>query len=92
MGDDLSRREGPAVETPRPPAKDPSRPDPYALLRSRNYLILLVLAAAVGVPVAAVAYLLLAFVSKAHILCSSAFPRTWVSDPRRSGGRCSPCC
>ena len=66
MGDDPSRREGPTVETPRPSTKEPSRPDPYALLRSRNYLTILVLAAVVGVPVAVVAYLLLAFVGKAQ--------------------------
>ena len=32
-------------------------PDPLALLRSRSYLALLVLAAIIGVPVSAVAYL-----------------------------------
>ena len=66
MGDDPSRREGPTVETPTASANGPSRPDPYELLRSRNYLTLLVLAAVVGVPVAVVAYLFLAFVSKAQ--------------------------
>src|SRR6476661_4389735 len=66
MGDDPSRREGPTVETPTASTNGPSRPDPYELLRSRSYLILLVLAAVVGVPVAVVAYLLLAFVSKAQ--------------------------
>src|SRR5271169_4655482 len=39
-------------------------PDPVALLRSRSYLVLLVLAAAVGVPVSAAAYFFLALVSK----------------------------
>jgi hypothetical protein len=38
-------------------------PDPVALLRSRSYLALLVLAAIIGVPVAAVAYFFLAQVS-----------------------------
>jgi len=66
MGDEPSRREGPSVETPRPPTGEPARPDPLELLRSRSYLTLLVLAAVVGVPVAAVAYLFLAFVSKAQ--------------------------
>jgi len=66
MGDEPSRREGPSVETPRRPTGEPARPDPLELLRSRSYLTLLVLAAVVGVPVAAVAYLFLAFVSKAQ--------------------------
>ena len=39
-------------------------PDPVALLRSRSYLALLVLAAIIGVPVSAVAYFFLALVSK----------------------------
>ena len=39
-------------------------PDPVALLRSRSYLVLLVLAALVGVPVSAAAYFFLALVSK----------------------------
>ena len=39
-------------------------PDPLALLRSKSYLFLLVLAALVGVPVSAAAYFFLALVSK----------------------------
>src|SRR5271170_1527954 len=39
-------------------------PDPVALLRSKIYLVLLVLAALVGVPVSAAAYFFLALVSK----------------------------
>jgi H+/Cl- antiporter ClcA len=39
-------------------------PDPLALLRSRSYVVLLVLAAVVGVPVSAAAYFFLALVSK----------------------------
>jgi H+/Cl- antiporter ClcA len=39
-------------------------PDPVALLRSRSYLVLLVLAALVGVPVSAAAYFFLALVTK----------------------------
>ena len=39
-------------------------PDPLAVLRSRSYLGLLVLAAIIGVPVSAVAYFFLALVSK----------------------------
>jgi len=38
--------------------------DPLALLRSRSYLVLLILAAIVGVPVSAAAYFFLALVSK----------------------------
>ncbi|MGO9080199.1 MAG: chloride channel protein [Streptosporangiaceae bacterium] len=38
--------------------------DPRALLRSRSYLVLLILAAIVGVPVSAAAYFFLALVSK----------------------------
>ena len=74
MGDDPSRREGPTVETPTASANGPSRPDPYELLRSRNYLTLLVLAAVVGVPVAVVAYLFLAFVSKAQHFVFASLP------------------
>ena len=48
--------------TGRPATTD--APDPLALLRSRSYLALLVLAAIIGVPVSAVAYLFLALVSK----------------------------
>jgi H+/Cl- antiporter ClcA len=39
-------------------------PDPLALLRSRSYLALLVLAAIIGVPISAAAYFFLALVSK----------------------------
>jgi chloride channel protein, CIC family len=39
-------------------------PDPLALLRSRSYLVLLALAAIVGVPVSAAAYFFLALVTK----------------------------
>jgi chloride channel protein, CIC family len=66
MGEHPSRREEPAVETPPPPAREPSAPDAHELLRSRRYLTLLVLGAVVGIPVAAVAYLFLAFVGKAQ--------------------------
>ncbi|MFC4782972.1 chloride channel protein [Nocardioides sp. MAHUQ-72] len=41
-------------------------PDPFALLRSRGYVGLLVLGALVGVPVAVVAYFFLALVTKAQ--------------------------
>ena len=41
-----------------------SPPDPLALLRSRNYIVLLVVAAIIGAPVSAAAYFFLALVSK----------------------------
>ena len=39
-------------------------PDPVALLRSKSYLVLLILAALIGIPVSAAAYFFLALVSK----------------------------
>ena len=48
---------------PRPP--DPDKPlDPLALLRSRSYIVLLVIAVIIGAPVSAAAYFFLALVSK----------------------------
>jgi H+/Cl- antiporter ClcA len=47
---------------PSPPGP-PGQPDPVALLRSRSYLRLLILAAILGVPISAVAYGFLALVS-----------------------------
>ena len=41
-----------------------SPPDPLALLRSRSYIVLLVVAAIIGAPVSALAYFFLALVSK----------------------------
>ena len=41
--------------------------DPIALLRSRSYLVLLVLAAIVGVPVSVAAYFFLALFSKLQV-------------------------
>ena len=71
MGDHRSRPEAPTVETPAPtapsaPSGPPTAPAPYDLLRSRGYLGLLVLASLAGIPVAAVAYFFLAFVSTAQ--------------------------
>ena len=52
------------ADRPGPASPDvPGPPDPVALLRSRNYLRLLVLAAILGVPISAVAYGFLALVS-----------------------------
>ena len=46
-----------------PPGGPPAPPDPMATLRSRAYVILLVLAAILGVPISAAAYGFLALVS-----------------------------
>ena len=43
-------------------------PDPLALLRSRSYLQLLVLAAIIGAPISAVAYGFLALVAKSDVI------------------------
>jgi H+/Cl- antiporter ClcA len=45
-------------------AGQPPTPDPQALLRSRPYVVLLVMAAVIGVPISAVAWGFLALVSK----------------------------
>ncbi len=46
-----------SAASPTPPAtEEPAPPDPMALLRTRSYLQLLVLAGLVGIPVSAVAY------------------------------------
>ena len=50
------------ASTPAPPPA--ATPDPAELLRSRSYVQLLVLAALIGIPISAVAYFYLAFVSK----------------------------
>jgi H+/Cl- antiporter ClcA len=57
------------VSTPAPPGPpsppDPDKPpDPLALLRSRSYIVLLVIAVIIGAPVSAAAYFFLALVSK----------------------------
>jgi H+/Cl- antiporter ClcA len=50
-------------------------PDPLALLRSKSYLVLLVLAALVGVPVSAAAYFFLALVSKLQSWIFTSLPK-----------------
>ena len=52
-----------ATPADRPAPASPDPPDPVALLRSRSYLRLLVLAAILGVPISVVAYGFLALVS-----------------------------
>jgi len=53
----------PATPAAPGPTNPPGRPDPVALLRSRGYLRLLILAAILGVPISAAAYGFLALVS-----------------------------
>ncbi len=53
----------------------PPRPDPLAILRSKNYVSLLVLGALIGVPVAAIAYFYLHFVSISQTFVFSTFPK-----------------
>jgi H+/Cl- antiporter ClcA len=50
-------------------------PDPVSLLRSKSYLVLLVLAAVVGVPVSAAAYFFLALVSKLQSWIFTSLPK-----------------
>src|ERR1700722_16668428 len=63
------------------PVTTPS--DPLALLRSRRYIALLVLAAIIGVPISAAAYFFLALVSKLQMWIFTALPKAvgFHSDP-----------
>ncbi len=61
--------------------------DPLALLRSKSYLALLVLAAIIGVPISAAAYFFLALVSSRRYGSSQTCPRTRAFTPNRCGGR-----
>jgi hypothetical protein len=49
--------------------------DPLALLRSKSYLALLVLAAIIGVPISAAAYFFLALVSKLQVWIFTDLPK-----------------
>jgi H+/Cl- antiporter ClcA len=64
----------PSAPTP-PAALPPAGPDPLAILRSKSYVTLLVLGAAIGVPVAAIAYFYLAFVSKSQTFVFTTLPK-----------------
>ncbi|WP_406141521.1 chloride channel protein [Streptomyces anulatus] len=55
-----------------PPAATP--PDPLALVRSRKYVVLLVLAALIGIPISAVAFGFLALVSELQSLTYTDLP------------------
>ena len=70
---------------PEPSAPVPS-PDPIELLRSRQYLGLLVFGALIGVPVAAIAFGFLKLVDVGEEWAFSTCPTPWASAPRRSGG------
>jgi hypothetical protein len=63
-------------------------PDPVAMLRSKSYLVLLVLAAIVGVPVSAAAYFFLALVSKLDPVVD--LRRRWPAGT--AGGWLAGCC
>jgi H+/Cl- antiporter ClcA len=58
-----------------PPSPSVDRPDPVELLRSRNYLVLLVFGAIVGVVVAFVAYFFLKGVSEAQTYVFTTLPK-----------------
>ena len=58
-----------------PPPQPAAAPDPLAILRSKNYVTLLVLGAVIGVPVAAIAYFYLAFVSKSQKFVFTTLPK-----------------
>ncbi len=55
-----------AVTSSPPPSPPAARPDPLQLLRSRNYVVLLLFGAVVGVPVAAVAYFFMKLITEAQ--------------------------
>ncbi len=63
--------------SPPPAAASPS--DPLALLRTRSYLTLLVLAAVIGAPVSALAYFYLRFVSIAQKFVFQTLPKDWMN-------------
>ena len=52
-----------------------SPPDPLALLRSRSYVALLVLAAIIGIPISAASYFFLALVSKLQVWIFTDLPK-----------------
>ncbi|HEY5874643.1 MAG TPA: chloride channel protein, partial [Ilumatobacteraceae bacterium] len=58
--------------------------DPYAMLRTRNYLVLLVLAAIVGVPIAAAAFGFLTLVDEMQTWVFTELPGDlgFASEPR----------
>jgi H+/Cl- antiporter ClcA len=69
------------VTDPASPAPPPAAPasDPLALLRTRSYLALLVLAAVIGAPISAIAYFYLKFVTVAQKFVFQTLPKDWMS-------------
>src|SRR4051812_31753613 len=63
------------MSTPPRSASPPDQPDPVALLRSRAYLQLLLLAALIGVPVSAIAYGFLYFIHELQKWCFESIPK-----------------
>jgi hypothetical protein len=49
--------------------------DPLALLRSRSYVVLLMLAAIIGVPISAAAYFFLSLISKLQVWVFADLPK-----------------
>jgi H+/Cl- antiporter ClcA len=81
---------GPVPEAAPAATAAPAAADPLQLLRSRNYVVLMLLGALIGAPVAFVAYFFLKFVSEAqHFVFSTApkdlglnpVPNWWVMVP-----------
>ncbi len=66
---------------PAPAAPTAAAPpsDPLSLLRSRRYLTLLVLAALIGAPISAVAYVYLRFVAIAQTFVFQTLPKDWLT-------------
>ena len=78
----------PAAPADPAPASAPAAPsDPMAIIRSRSYVVLLVLGAIIGVPVAAVAYFFLDAVPSSNTRSSSISPPASGSMGSRCGGR-----
>src|SRR3954469_18552123 len=77
---DIARARGPdgvalPDAVPKQRGEGPARPDPAAMLRSRRYVGVLVVAAILGGPVAAAAYFFLALVSHAQKWVFTDLPR-----------------
>jgi hypothetical protein len=79
----------PELAPPGTPAR-PGPPDPVALLRSRSYLMLLVLAAILGMPISAAAYGFLALASYLQQEIFTHLPHGLGFSTEPYGGRCQP--
>ena len=69
------------------PAGQPAS-DPVAIIRSRPYLLALVLAAVLGAPISAVAYGFLALVDAAQQFVFVDLPQDVFTGAAQRGGRC----